>query len=295
MDETKKYELAEADYISGMKYQDIADKYNVSINTVKSWKKRYAWSREGAHKNKKGCTQNKKHAKTKKEPIAQEVMEVIENNELTDKQRLFCVLYTRCFNATKAYQKAYGVDYATAASVAYRMMENDGVKKEINRLKQNRLNREMLSETDIFQKYMDIAFADMTDYAEWGQEEVVVMSMYGPVMTEDKKTGQKITLTKKISVVRFKESSEVDGTLISEIKQGKNGTSIKLADRMKALQWLSEHMNLATEKQKAEILHLKAQTQKIKSDMNGEKETPLEIIFRKASDSNERTKNDVPE
>ena len=46
---------AEADYMSGMKYKDIAEKYNVSLNTVKSWKKRYAWDRsgdakKGAHK-----------------------------------------------------------------------------------------------------------------------------------------------------------------------------------------------------------------------------------------------------
>ena len=38
---------AEADYMSGMKYKDIAEKYNVSMNTVKSWKKRYAWDRSG--------------------------------------------------------------------------------------------------------------------------------------------------------------------------------------------------------------------------------------------------------
>ena len=45
------YEKAEQDYIAGMKYKDIAEKYGTTINTVKSWKKRYAWSREkGAHK-----------------------------------------------------------------------------------------------------------------------------------------------------------------------------------------------------------------------------------------------------
>lgn len=33
------------DYVSGMKYKDIADKYNVSINTVKSWKRRLNWQR----------------------------------------------------------------------------------------------------------------------------------------------------------------------------------------------------------------------------------------------------------
>lgn len=46
MSEEKNYILAEADYVVGMKYKDIAAKYGVSINTVKSWKKRYAWSRD---------------------------------------------------------------------------------------------------------------------------------------------------------------------------------------------------------------------------------------------------------
>ena len=38
-------ELAEVDYVKGMKYTEIADKYGVSINTVKSWKHRHKWER----------------------------------------------------------------------------------------------------------------------------------------------------------------------------------------------------------------------------------------------------------
>ena len=40
------YEKAEFDYINGMKYKDIALKYDVSENTVKSWKRRYGWQRD---------------------------------------------------------------------------------------------------------------------------------------------------------------------------------------------------------------------------------------------------------
>ena len=54
------YELAEKDYKAGMKYKEIADKYGVTINTVKSWKQRYSWTREGAEKKTSVCTQNKK-------------------------------------------------------------------------------------------------------------------------------------------------------------------------------------------------------------------------------------------
>lgn len=39
-------DLAYEDYLAGMKYKDIAEKYNVSINTVKSWQKRNGWTRK---------------------------------------------------------------------------------------------------------------------------------------------------------------------------------------------------------------------------------------------------------
>lgn len=34
----KKYEEAEQDYLSGLKYKDIADKYDISEGTVRKWK-----------------------------------------------------------------------------------------------------------------------------------------------------------------------------------------------------------------------------------------------------------------
>lgn len=56
-------DLAYKDYISGMKYKEIAAKYNVSMATVKSWKTRYKWDRKSMHtkkdKKEKVCTQNR--------------------------------------------------------------------------------------------------------------------------------------------------------------------------------------------------------------------------------------------
>ena len=53
----EKHIEAEKDYINGMKYKDIADKYGVSEATVKSWKTRYGW---GRGKKKKAQTKKKK-------------------------------------------------------------------------------------------------------------------------------------------------------------------------------------------------------------------------------------------
>lgn len=271
-------EQAKALYDKGLKLIDIANQLGIPEGTVRSWKNRYNWDCNVA-KEKRNVAKTKKNKKqNQEEPSVDEVSSIIENPELTDKQRLFCVHYIRSFNATKAYQKAYGCSYENAMQNGSRMLRNDKVKEEILRLKQERLNREFLSEADIFQKYMDIAFADITDYMTFGTEEVPVMAMYGPVKIKDPETGEEKQLTKIVNTVRFKDSSEVDGTILSEVKQGKDGASIKLSDRMKALQWLSDHMNMATEEQKAKIAQMKAQTERLAAAPTDGEEDGVEII-----------------
>lgn len=252
----EKAEEARKLYKGGMKLVEIASQLDCSAATIRTWKNRYKWDADGnetfQNKNETKRNVSKKNAPKKQseeKAVADEVKQVIQNTDLTDKQQLFCIYYIRCFNATKAYQKAYGVDYATAASIGYRLLEKDGVKQEIHRLKQDRLNREFLSESDVFQKYMDIAFADVTDFVEFGNEDVDVIL----------DTGERKTIT--VSHVNIKNDADVDGTIISEVSKGKDGVKVKLADRMKALQWLTDHMDLTTDKQKAEIALLKAKVQ----------------------------------
>lgn len=251
--ELSNYEKAELDYMNGLKYQDIADKYGVTINTVKSWKTRYKWDRKNrkkcAHKNEKVCTQ--------KEAVAEGVEQIVENNNLTDEQRLFCCYYVRCFNATKAYMKAYGVSYNVAAAAGCRLLKKKKIQEAIKELKQNRLNREMLSEDDIFQKYMDIAFSDMNDYFKFGS-------------------------AKGINYGFLRNSDEIDGSMISEIKisHGKvENVSIKLLDKMKALQWLSEHMDMATEEQRARINKLNVEINRATGKGNEDELTKVDELL----------------
>lgn len=259
-------------YLSGMKLVEIASQLNLPEGTVRRWKSTHKWESERSEK-------KANVRKEKKKTVAEEVKQVMENPDLTDKQQLFCLHYVRCFNATRAYQKAYEVDYSTAASIGYRLLGNAGVREEIARLKQNRLNRELLDEHDIFQKYMDIAFADITDFVEFGREEVQVMGAFGPIEVEDPDTGEKVPLMKEINSVRFREAEKVDGTLITEVKQGKDGASIKLADRMKALDWLSSHMDLATAEQRAKMKRIEAQTARISGTESSEELQKLDKVL----------------
>ena len=267
----------------GMKLIDIAKQLDLPAGTVRRWKSTYRWGSERSEKKSEPSKEKNKGNGA----IVEDVRQVMENPDLTDKQRLFCLHYVKCFNATKAYQKAYGVDYSTAASIGYRLLEKDGVRTEINRLKQNKLNRVMLSEDDIFQKYMDIAFADITDYVSFQQENVQVMAIYGPVFETDEETGEKKPVMKKVNTVRFKDSDGVDGTLIQEVSQGKDGAKIKLMDRQKALNWLADHMDLATAEQKAKIENLKANTARLQENEDSDDELEIRIIRKETGGAEE--------
>ncbi len=133
-------------------------------------------------KEKRAFEKKNERSERVKKAVAEEVGQVIENPDLNDKQRLFCLYYVRCFNTTKAYQKAYGCDYATAASVGYRLLAKDGVRAEIQRLKQARLNRELLDESDIFRSTWISHSRTLPNYVEFGREKVQVMGAFGPVM-----------------------------------------------------------------------------------------------------------------
>lgn len=254
------YELAENDYMLGMKYKDIAVKYGVTINTVKSWKKRYNWNRKSVHtKIKKVCTQNDPDFEVEDKPVADEVESVLKNEELNEKERLFCLYFTKLFNAAKAYKKAYVTcsDY-TARINGCKLLAKPKIKAEIERLKRTRLNQLYLEQSDIFQKYMDIAFADFTDYVTFGNEKIKVKDDSG-------KTREII-----VSHVDVRNDTEVDGTLITEITKGPNGIKVKLGDRMKALEWIAGHMNMASEEQRARIELIKAQKEKLMEYGTGE-------------------------
>jgi phage terminase small subunit len=236
----ERYEEAYKLFRSGKKLIEIANQLNLPEGTVRRWKSTHKWGNERSVKK----SERSKKSKNVSKPIAKEVKQVMENPELTDKQRLFCLYYVKCFNATKAYLKAYEGSYSVANVEGPKLLAKPSVRDEIYRLKQGRLNREFLSEEDIVQRYIDIAFADLTDFADFGTREVTYSNDEG------------MEATTEMSYVDAKPSWMVDGALLSEISMSKGGIKIKLLDQMKAMQWLSDHMDLLTSEQKARINHM---------------------------------------
>ena len=262
-----KVDKARALYESGMPLIDIANKLDLPAGTIRSWKARGGWNCNATSKK---CCNEEMH-----------VLEKLDESGLTEKQKLFCLYYSKSFNATMAYKKAYGCSYATALTNGPALLGNARVRDEVIQLKKSRYSQALLASEDIFQKYMDIAFADITDYLDFGREEVSVMGPFGPIY--EGKGKNKKPITREVNSVRFKESTEVDGSILSEVKQGKDGASIKLADRMRALEWIADHMDMATEEQRARIDALKAKAQ---LNDNGETEDDgfIEALAGKVDD-----------
>lgn len=256
-----KAEKARELYSSGMKLVEIAAKLGVPAGTVRRWKSTQKWDSEQNERSEKKSERSGK-PKKKKEAIAEEVLE---NTDLTDKQRLFCLWYVKYRNKVKAYQKAYQCSYTNACSHASDLWRKGEIQTEVNRLLAEYRKNIGLDIKDLFQWYLDIARADINDFIKITDTAVMV-------------------------------NRDFDGTLVSEISETQNGIKVKLNDRMKAMGWLDEHIGLADERQRAEINRIKATAEKIRSDMEGDQEIPLEITFKRASEINaDKSRDNVSE
>ena len=223
---------------------EIAEQLGRPASTVRSWKSKDNWDNAGTtlhnkSQRSKKTQQTKKNSKSKaKKKENESEPDVSLSEELTDQQQLFCVYYLKYFNATKAYQKAYECNYNSASVEGFKHLRKPKIKMEIERLKKERFEDIQLDSKAIMQKYVDIAFADITDYIEFGEVERLKFDDYGNQLKDD--DGNPITYIE--NYVKLKDSNNLDGTIISEISEGANGIKIKLHDKMKALEWLAKNV-----------------------------------------------------
>lgn len=243
----------------------LAEKHELKLGTLKSRKSREGWSRDP---DKKDATKSKKVATVKKDATPKQV---ILSDELNDKQQQFCLHYIKHFNATKAYQEAYECDYKTANKNAHTLMVNQGIRDEIRRLKAEMQNELFVDAGDIAREYMKMAFADIKDFLAFGTREIPEYDDDGsPILDTDGKPE-----TRTVSFVEFKDHEEVDGTMIQEIKQGRDGVSLKLYDKQKAMQELDKRLLSMDE---LKVQKLRAEIEKLNSVADND-EGPIEIVI----------------
>ncbi|GAF14916.1 phage terminase small subunit [Bacillus sp. JCM 19046] len=236
---------------TGKPLKDIAKELDCSASQIRKWKSQDKWeSNSNVTNDKRSVT---------KSGAPQSIVEksvFVEAEGLTDKQRLFCVYYVKSFNATQSAIKA-GYSADTAHVQGPRLLGNVRVAEEIRRVKAEMHQGLFIDAMDVLNKYVQIAFADISDFAEFGVKSVPSFNEDGSRRFDDE--GNEIM--DSYNYVDFKSSSEIDGTIVTEVKQGKDGISVKLADKMKALEMLTKYFDFLPENQQRKL-----QEEKLKAD-----------------------------
>ncbi len=215
-------------YKQGMKLVDIAAQLDCSPATVRTWKNRNKWDEGGSETfQKKRETKRNVSAKKKKVEISVEdgTRETLQNDALTPEQQMFCIYYSRTFNATQSYLNAFQCNYDTANAEGYKLLVKPCVRAEIERLKEIKRQQIVASADDIVELQMRIAFGDIGMALGFGQDDMEL------------KDGS----TVKVNVMRLKESDQVDTQLIQSVIEGKGGVSITMKDSQKAIDWLTKY------------------------------------------------------
>ena len=239
----KAYEM----YKQGMKLVDIATQLGCSPATVRTWKNRNKWD-EGGSETFQKKRETKRNVSTKKKKIEISVedgtRETLQNDALTPEQQMFCIYYSRTFNAAQSYQKAYGCSYETAMVEGSKSLRKPKIRAEIERLKEIKRQQIVASADDIVELQMRIAFGDIGMALGFGQDDMEL------------KDGS----TVKVNVMRLKESDQVDTQLIQSVIEGKGGVSITMKDSQKAIDWLTKYFLMHPEsKYRAEYEKRKAE------------------------------------
>lgn len=267
-------------YKSGMKMVDIADQLGCSPATIRTWKNRYKWDNgESETFQKKSETKrNVSKRKARSETALDDgTKETLQNDDLTPEQQMFCVYYSRTFNAAQSYQKAYGCKYETAMVNGCMLLRNTKVRQEIERLKEIKRQQIVTGTEDIVELQMRIAFGDIGNVVEFGRE------------TIETKDGRSV----EINSLRAKESNEVDTQLIKSITEGQNGLTVVMKDEQRAIDWLTKFFEMNPDdkhrkefdKRKLEIEMLKLEMQTKDSAENApEQDNFLEALNASAQE-----------
>lgn len=197
--------------------------------------------------------------------------EIPDDEGLTPKQRIFVMEYLRDFNATRAAMSV-GYSKKTAYSIGWELLRKPEIKAAIQRHKDELTSSLGLDIQRIVAEYMKIAFADITDIISFGKEDMPVFTKKGDLVL--KEDGSQ--MTQSYNYVDFKNDCEIDGTIISEVKQGKDGVGVKLHDKMKALKELEKYTGYLSEADKLKLEKAKLEVDKLKHGDDGSDESLID-------------------
>ena len=142
-----------------------------------------------------------------------------------------------------------------------RALSNAKIVAEIKRIKAARSKDLLVDGNDIANQWMKMAFTDLTDFVEF-RKVFVDYERDEEDMPKLDESGEMIPYYR--NEVHFKDSQQVDGTVIQEVKKGKDGVSLKLYDKQRAL---IELQKLIGGENTLKLQLIQAQIDKINNDL----------------------------
>lgn len=170
---------------------------------------------------------------------------------LTDKQVLFCEVYTRTNNIRLSAKEA-GYSPNAAHIIGWKLRQHEHCARYIAWLKARVVQEACLKGAELVDQYIRIAFSDITDF-----------------ITKD-----------AFGNIKLKDITTLDGQVISKIHQRPSGFSIELVDKMKALEKLEKYFEFMPrdwrqelEEKKLNILQQRLEIERFKAGQLAEEDS----------------------
>ena len=187
--------------------KEIAAKLGVAEGTLRQWKRRDGWGKKCNVTS--GALHETEVSRQRRARTNRKAAELIDaNDELTDREKDFCLAMVHAPNATQAaLLTGRYKSYSSAQNNGNEMMAKPAVRREVERIRAMKRAARLADGDDIVDLLERIIYADIRQAAEF-----------------------------KGRSVKLKDSKLVDGTIVTEVRQGRDGISVKLADKLRAVE-----------------------------------------------------------
>jgi phage terminase small subunit len=169
---------------------------------------------------------------------------------LTAKQQLFVKEYLIDLNATRAYKAAgYSVKSDNAAAVeGHKLLRNPKIAAEVQKAMDERSERTKITADRVLKELAKIGFANITDYLKVKTSERVVERK---TVTDEEGNETLVPVFDMVQSVELFDTDDIDRIkmdAVAEITETKYGISLKLHDKVSALEKIGRHLGMFKDK-----------------------------------------------
>lgn len=216
----------------------VAHKFGVSVTTLRKHVKEDNWSKPSDM-----IEINDKEPKQRIDELQEKAgspkqydesdFKFLDKFGLTPQQKQYVQYRLVLDSPVSAYQRL-GRDVKDQRFGAYAMEHNSKVQKAIQATRDKNMLTNGVSINDLIQQLQKIAGADIGQYADWGNTEVLEKDEKGNVKAD----AMGNPMTYNISWLYFNDRSKLDTSVIKSISIGRNGPTVELYDKQWAIEQL---------------------------------------------------------